>query len=395
MTGDLWLTNASLCDVTSTAAPEPVSILVSDGIVQRICPSGGPGAPPVDARKIDLGTRYVIPGLFDAHAHVTSIDAAHRALRTGVTTVRSAGVEGFQDVGLRIVSRRRPDLVPDVSPAGLVAAPSIADGRDLLLTDPTLAVLMGARSLRLGEIAEPVVALNASKGARAIKTHATERAGLTTRDPHRLVCEPDELAHVVEVARRFGLPVMCHAHGSEGCHMAAEAGVASIEHGTFAENRTLELMAQRGIWLVPTLSVLHDMASGGGEYTDPALRERGKRMFDAARDTVQRAVRIGVNVAAGTDTRYSANSRSSVAGEIRLLIEAGMTTADALFAATGAAGTLLGDARVSGIEVGHAAGLVVLDGDPRSDVTVLANPQMVIHRGSVIEGICESGSAAD
>lgn len=169
---------------------------------------------------------------------------------------------------------------------GLVVAPSIADERELLLTDPSLAEMMGGGHIGLRELAEPVIALNANRGAVAVKTHATARAGITALDPQKLVCEPGELRYVVEVARQYQMPVMCHAHGSEGCRLAVEAGVASLEHGTFADEPTLESMARRGTWLVPTLSVLHDMAFGGGEYADPQLRERGKRMFDAACNTV-------------------------------------------------------------------------------------------------------------
>lgn len=381
--GEWWLTDAIVFDPATGTVSDPTAIVVSDGVVQHI--GATPGHSPSEPRVVDAGLRVVMPGLVDAHAHLTTVEAAHRALRTGVTTVRSAGVEGFHDVGLRILSRRRPELVPNVHPAGLVVAPSLTDSRDLLLTDPTLAALMGPSHLTLRDLAEPVVSVNASHGAMAIKTHATERAGLVSAEPDQVVCDLDELAHVVEVARRHGLPVMCHAHGAAGCRLAAEAGVRSIEHGTFADTPTLELMAERGIWLVPTLSVLHDMAFGGGEYTDARLRERGKRMFDAACDTVQRAVAAGVRIATGTDTRYSENSRSSVAGEIQLLVDAGVSVDAALFAATGAASDLMEGDCAASISVGNDANMVVLDGDPRTDLSQLSDPWMVIHRGRVVQ----------
>jgi imidazolonepropionase-like amidohydrolase len=227
-----------------------------------------------------------------------------------------------------------------------------------------------------------LVRVNISRGADHIKTWATQRAGVCEQDPQEPTYDVDQLRAIVRAAG--GRPVMCHSHGAEGCQAAVEAGVTSLEHGTFVSDETLALMRRRGTYFTPTISAVVDLSEPGGEYDEACLIERGKAMLPVLRSAVQKAYRLGIPIAAGADTSYSEDSVTSAATEVQYLNEAGLSALDAVRAATTTAARLFGLERKAGrIARGYSADVLAVDGSPLDDTTTLQSPRLIVHAGAI------------
>ena len=371
------LTHANVIDGATDTPQRDVTIVLSAGKVERI--AKGDIAPIAGALTIDLRGRWVLPGLIDAHTHISSLAAARRALESGVTTVRSASTGNFQDIGLRALVRSGAIAGPDVLAAGVFVSPDLGES---VLADPRLAPLAGGvttpDALRL------VVNVNADHGVDVIKTRGTERAGLPNTDPRKQSYTEEQLRTIVVAATARGLPVLAHAHGDEGAWAAVKAGVKSIEHGTYLSDSTLRLMAQLGTFLVPTYSTLLDLRDPGGDYDDPILHLRAEHMIPVARTMVRRAKQLGVRVITGADTQYGPASITRVAHEVVNFVEFGFAPLDAIKAATSLAADCLGiAARTGRLTPGLEADLIVVEGNPLDDIRVIQDVTIVISNGRV------------
>lgn len=375
--GTVVLRRANLVDGVQGAFATNSAVVVRDGRIVEIVAE--PYTAPAGATVIDVGGRYVVPGLIDAHTHIASLASARRALESGVTTVRSASTGKFEDVSLRELVRQGALAGPDVVAAGVFVTPALGEA---MLADPRLG------TLRDGVTSEAalrqVVRLNAEHGVNVIKTRGTERAGLPNTDPRKQTYSEQQLRWIVDEASKAGLAVMAHAHGDEGAFAAVRAGVRSIEHGTYLSDSTLTLMRERGTFLVPTYITVVDLTQPGGDYDDPMLRVRGEHMLPRLAETVRRAHRMGVRIATGADTQYGPESVSRIAGEVAAFAELGMSPLEALRSATTIAAELLGlGDRTGAIRPGLEADLIVVERNPLSDNHALADVLVVISNGRV------------
>ena len=354
-----------------------VTIVVRGTKIERIEP--GDVQAPAGARVIDLEGRWVIPGMIDAHTHLSSLSAARRALESGVTTVRSAIVGAYQDVAMRELARRGAIAGPDVVAAGVFVTPDLGES---MLADARLGALRGPVASE--EQLRQVVRINLDRGVDVIKTRGTERAGLPNTDPRKQTYSEAQLRAIVQEAATRNIPVMAHAHGDEGAMAAVRAGVKSIEHGTYLSDSTLALMRQHGTWLVPTYRTVEDLTEPGGDYDDPVLILRGRHMLPRLAETVKRAHRMGVKIATGVDTNYGPESLSRVAHEVASFVDLGLTPLEALRTATTSAADLLGLSSTTGaLRAGLDADLVVLEGNPLEDVRRLQDVLLVVSNGRV------------
>lgn len=374
----LVLRGVNVLEGGSLEPRQDVDVVVVDGRIQAM---GAAVSAPPGARELDVPGYWIVPGLVDAHSHLNTLDAARRALESGVTTVRTAGVGGFADVAIRDAVRAGRLAGPDILATGVYVTPDIGDGA---LADPRLEPFL-ADSVNTEAELRALVAVNADRGADWIKTRSTERAGLPETDPREQVYTEAELRAVVQEAARHGLFVAAHAHGDEGIEAAVRAGVKSIEHGTYASEATLQLMRDRGTWLVPTLSSVLSFGQPG-DYANPALFLRGQHLAPRRVAMVARAHELGIPIVVGVDTDYGPGSTARVARAVTFQVEElGFDPVYALQGATSRAADLLGVAdRTGQLAVGMEADFLVLDSNPLERVRALQDPLAIVSNGWVV-----------
>jgi imidazolonepropionase-like amidohydrolase len=372
----LALINANLVNVRDGRIAPNATIVLRNGKIDSV----GGGAAPAGVRTLDLKGKYVLPGLIDAHTHADNLAAFRRALESGVTTVRSAGVSNYADIGFHELVKRGAVAGPDVVTAGYHVRPQIA--QEAFLSDPAYADLMsGVTTI---EKMRRAVQMNLSHGVDWIKILATDRAGTADTDPRKQLYTEDEIRAIVQEAATKNVPVEAHAHGDEGAMAAVKAGVRSIEHGTYLSDATLQEMKRRGTYLVPTYTTVIDLIDAGGDYDVPALRIRGQHMLPRLRDTIVRANKLGVKIVTGSDTGYGPNSLTRIGQEIAHFVEMGFTPLQAIQSATIVNAEMLRlEKSIGVIEVGYDADLIAVEKSPVEDVTSLQDPLLVISNGRI------------
>jgi imidazolonepropionase-like amidohydrolase len=397
----LW--DARVVDGRGGLPIEHAAIAIVDGRIAAI--GEARGDPPREATE--LRGRTLLPGLIDAHAHVSSdterspgfglpprkhgTDTPPEALRWFVLakTARAfleAGITSVRDVGSydteAIVLKRAIEL-------GLVDGPRLLScGRILSATSPG-SRMFGTMYREADGPWEMRKAVREQIRDRAdyIKIMATGARSVEREDPEPAQMTPEEVVAVVEEAHRIGYRVAAHAEGLAGTRIAIEAGVDTIEHG-LALHRAPELldtMAEHGIVLVPTLTTFHDLAERFADDFAPRLVEQARRQAEEAARTVIAARDAGVTLAMG----YDSGPPGASAGELVRLADAGLGAAGAIRAATAGSACALGLADVGTVEVGKIADLLIVDGDPLERPSVLTEPErvrLVIQAGRVVAG---------
>jgi imidazolonepropionase-like amidohydrolase len=372
------LTNANVVNVRSGTVQRGATIVLRGGAIASV----GTGAAPAGTRTIDHRGRYVVPGLIDAHVHIASLPALRAAHESGVTTVRSAGVSSYVDVGMRELVKKGFVAGPDLLAAGYHVRPMPA--AEVFFDAPELGDLMAPPGVTSIDPLKRLVRVNLAHGVDWIKVLATERAGTPDTDPRKQVYSEAELRAIVEEAATRNIPVLAHAHGAEGALAAVKAGVRSIEHGTYLTDEALQLMAKQGTFFVPTADIVNDLGEPGGDYDNAGLKRRGEMMKPILMSAIRRAQKLGVKIVAGSDTGYGPSSIARVSREAVMLTEAGLSPLQALQAATITNAELLGlQAKIGAIEPNFEADLLVVDGNPAENIRTLLDPLLVISNGRV------------
>ncbi|MDA0636088.1 amidohydrolase family protein [Nonomuraea sp. MCN248] len=365
------------------AAPEHADVLVEDGVIAAVGPGLTAGD---DARVVDATGRVILPGLIDTHVHLTLSDInlvnrvsnpfslhffqavvnCRKTLETGITTVRDAA---GADLGLKqalarglIEGPRALIAVNMISQTGGHNDGHLSCGLDLALFPEHPGVPSGIAD-GPDEMRRTVRTMLRA-GADVIKVATTGGVLSPSDDPRHAHFRPDELAALVAEADAAHVHVMAHAQGAEGIKNAVRAGVRSIEHGIFLDDEAIELMLERGTWLVPTLiapmSVIE--AAERGELHEPAVLDKALEVASVHREAVTRAIEAGVNVALGTDTGIGPHGDNL--RELPLLAECGLHPYAVWAAATSRAAELLGlQDRIGRVAPGLTADLVLLEGE--------------------------------
>jgi imidazolonepropionase-like amidohydrolase len=412
--GRLWLTNAALFDGTGAALRRDAAVLVEDGTIARVTDASDP--PPDRARVVDLEGRSLLPGLIDAHAHAYAHTpepahgaeailpgtrahflAAHlrAALRMGITTMRDVGSYGDVVVEARQAMRYGAFRGPRLLTCGRIVAATSPGGR---FFPGMYREADGVDDVRRA------VREQLRRGADFIKVMTTGARSVELEDPGPAQMTGEEIGTAVEEAHRLGYRVAAHAEGIDGTELAIAAGVDTIEHGMYLNQRPdlLERMAANGQVLVPTLGSLYGMAGiegdGGGRATDAAPADRRPEtwsplLVDLAAHNVEQADRTlraaraaGVRIAAGHDWW----PLSGLASEILRMVHHGLTVEEGLIAATRTAAQALGlGDHVGTIQTGKLADLLVVDGDPLREPAQLRDPAriwLVLQLGQPVAG---------
>ncbi|HEU0129942.1 MAG TPA: amidohydrolase family protein [Mycobacteriales bacterium] len=338
--------------------------VLPDGAEAELWTAGGRFAAAPVAGAEDVPGRYVLPGLVDAHAHLT-IDMSGTGLPAGSDELVAANLRAQRDAGvllLRDIGRVRDEPLrtepdgPEVRQAGRFLGP--VDGWVPGLHRPTPPERL------LGTVAAQL-----ASGVEWVKVVGDWKHG----GELRLNYEPALLHEVAAAVHAAGARLAVHALVGDACRAAVECGADSVEHGCLLDDGLLASMATRGAAWTPTLSAVSTPAP-----PDHPERERSERRrhdwLDTMRANLPRALALGVPVLAGTDT----GPHGSIAGEVALLHEFGLEPVDAIRAATTAARAFLG---APGIEAGAPADFVTFDADPRDDLGVLRTPAAVVRNG--------------
>ncbi len=350
----------------------------------------------------------ILPGLFDVHIHISetgkessatekppkyaadlgqlvSADNLRAHLRAGFTTVRDVGSENDPIWALRHAGRAgwipAPRLLASGKLLTVTAGHGTEYGVDIFWECDGLSDLIKAIRRQKAEGADFIKVI----GSRKTLTHPEGLPSWTV----------EELGAAVEEAHALGLKVAAHASGASGpSEVAVEAGVDSLEHGWGITEATMEKAAKKGIFFVPTLSVFANCvkiyAEGRSRYPQHYLKTYWGTMDDRNRE-VQMARDFGVPIATGTDAGNPDTYHGCGAKELELLVQAGLSPMEAIIAATTNSARLCGlESETGSITPGKAADLLIVDGDPLSDIKLLQDScriQAVFKAGELVSGM--------
>ena len=387
---DLVIRNVRLIDGTGAAPLPTVSLEVSGGVISWIGEESARPKRLLHQEDINGQGLTLIPGLIDCHEHFTgdgSMDAmerllndtheeftlkavgnCRRALMSGVTSARDVGARYAINIG---IARQ--------TAAGAILGPRIIASGEWFQFPGTWPAGLTRRTETPEELLEGIQDM-IEKGAGLIKVGAT---GFRDDGEQFASMSREGLDVAVRASHEAGLKIAAHCHGFEGTRLAVEAGIDSIEHGTYVDEPTVQLMAQMGTYMVPTMSTWDARARLATQmgWSHDQMAE----IYDRKENSIasfQRALRAGVRIATGTDAGGSPARHGFVAREIELMVENGMTPQTALEASTRVAADLLGIQDQAGtIEVGKQADMVLIDGDPLSDPGALRNIWAVFQGG--------------
>ena len=400
----IHLRSARMLDVDKGELIEPGDLLIDGDRIVELAPTSVPD----DAQVVDVGDLTLLPGLMDMEVNLLmggpdhgllasvqddpavktlrAVANARRTLRSGFTTVRNLGLfiqTGgiLLDVALGKAVDRGWIVGPRIVPAGHAISPT---GGHL---DPTMFQAFAPHVLpvTLEEgIADGVsevrkaVRYQIKYGAQLIKMCASGGVMSHTGPAGAQQYSNDEMAAIADEAHRAGLRVAAHAHGDEGIRAAIEAGIDCIEHGSLMSDETLDLMVERGTFLVPTTYLADGMDTS---HAAPELQAKAAEVFPRAKATISKAIEKGARIATGSDAPAIPHGRN--AKELIALVDRGMTPVQAIRASTVVSAELIDVDDRGRLAPGLLADVIGVPGDPTSDITVTEQVAFVMKGGDV------------
>src|SRR5258707_6644706 len=377
-----------MLDVKTGKMLDNVTVVIDGNKVTSVSGGASQSDNQAGACVINLPNATLMPGLIDAHTHLTfdpnfgyqelgisipkealiGVKNARITLEAGFTTVRNVGASGYTDIALR-----------DAINEGLVPGPRMdASGPALSISgghcdNNLLPFEYHAQSDGVADGVEGVqhkVREIIKYGADVIKVCATGGVLSKGDDPRASQYTLEEMKAIVAGAHRLGRKVAAHAHGAQGIAWAAEAGVDSIEHGSYIDDAGIAMMKKNGTYLVPTLYLADWMRENAVKIGLPAMyATKMKDVTAVSRQNVKKAFNAGVKIAFGTDAAVYPHGLN--AHEFAVYVQIGMTPLQAIQTATVNAADLLGWSKIGSIETGNFADIIAVNGDPLKDVTLL------------------------
>lgn len=372
-------------------------VLVEGKNVARVAPAGEFTG--FAGRRVDTGGMTLMPGMADCHVHLvytgsadphvqmskqgpaqitlTALENAQAALRGGFTALRDCGGKDYLEFGVR-----------DAIARGVFPGPTIkASGRIICMT--------GGHGNRIGRVADgceevvKAVREQVHAGCDLVKIMATGGVmtpGVSPMDAHYSF---DEMKAGVHEAKRFRKSTASHAQGTQGILNAVRAGIDSIEHGIFMDEQCLSEMLAAETYLVPTIAAVRNIVANADNGIPAYAVEKARAVEQRHRESIQMYYKAGGRIALGTDAGTPFNLHGDNAMELAYMVEFGMTSVDALIAATSRGHDLMGMDGHGVVEQGGVADLLLVHGDPTEDITRAADKRFhvaVLRNGEVVAG---------
>ena len=421
---------ARLFDGKSNALLQNAVVIVQG---DKIVDAGSNLPIPSGAQVIDLGDATLAPGFMDAHTHLTAdfsgnynerrlqqldLNVSEQAIRAtafaratveaGFTTVRDMGsrfVASHESVDVALRNSINKGVI--VGPRMLVATKGIgATGGHFDPTGGFRDFLFGREPDYTDGIANSpdeirkTVRFEVKNGADVIKAAVSGGVLSLGDEVDTPQLTPAEMTALVDESHRLRKRVAVHCHGDQAAREAIEAGVDSIEHGSFMKPETLTMMKKKGTFLTPTLMASEWIMSKLDNYP-PALQAKGKAATAARSEMFRNAVKMGIKISLGTDAAVYPHGQN--AKEFKLMVDLGMSAIDALKSATSNNAELLGiGQKVGTLEKGKLADVIAMPGDPTSDITATERVYFVMKEGKIIrqgprtpQGTAESTTSPD
>jgi imidazolonepropionase-like amidohydrolase len=398
--------NGTLIDCRTALPQRHMAVLLRGDRIEAVGPADQLAAP-ADAQYIDARGKTIMPGMIDAHIHITGdgdpnllkhlrrtvpeqaiIASVHAkaTVEAGFTSIRDAGAGFLIDIGLReaVNAGRVPGPRMKVSGRGLGITgghgdnffpPEIQFAGRMVVDSPDEARKAAREQLRAGADCIKILATGGVMSER------------TESDPRGMTVE--EMRAAIDEAKNVGAKTLAHAQGNQGIKNAIIAGIDSIEHGFYLDDEAIEMMIKRDVFMVPTLAAVHQIVVNGEKMGVPphAVRKATKAQ-EAHLVSFRKALDAGVKIAMGTDAATPFNYHGNNALELELMVNAGMTPAQALLATTRMGAELLGVLGDLGtVEAGKLADIILVAGDPLADISILRrleNISLVMKGGSVV-----------
>jgi len=406
----LFIHNGTLIDGNGAKPLENAGVLIKD---HKIIASGVEDSlkiPGDEIKYIDARGGFILPGFIDCHVHMMwngfqyenslftplsiyfyqATQNLRLALETGVTTVRDAGMA---DYGVKIAVEEGliigPRLLISVMPLSITGGHfdmELKSGHQVKTTYPGLpdAVCDGEEEV-LKRVREVLRA-----GADVVKVMVTGGVISANDSPEHPQFTLKELQVMVEEASYRDLPVMAHAHGSQGVKNALNAGIKSIEHGTYLDEECLDLLLENDAWLVPT-QLAHKInleLMEAGKLPDFSKEDARSVAINSHR-SMEKAYKAGVKMVMGTDSGIAPHGQNL--RELGFLCDIGMNPMEAIQAGTKRAAELLGlQDKIGTIETGKLADVVICATNPLRDINSLGNPDnilVVMKEGKIFKDI--------
>jgi imidazolonepropionase-like amidohydrolase len=382
----------ALFDGTGAAPVRDALVVVRDGRVAAVG-AAATTAIPAGAETLDLGDRFVMPGLIDSHSHASIVPgegdqlgqlrrapvpqalAATRNLRrdlaAGTTTMRIMGEEHFVDVEVREALEAGIITGPRLLIAGRGLAANNGHGRVLASYDGVDEVRRGARE-------------NLRRGADHVKIFVTGGVSSPGTTPTSSAYTREEIRAAVEEADRVGSYAAAHAHGGPGLRLAVQEGVGTIEHGALATDEDIALMIERDVWLICTFAIfMHPTGIEQGDGQRSSIMDKVHWARRVVAENFPRHLASGVRFACGTDAVHGC-----MPFELQTLVRFGVSPRDALLAGTrwGAEACRI-DKELGTLTPGKRADLIAVDGDPLADMGAMDRVSLVMKDGVTYDGV--------
>lgn len=348
---------------------------------------------------VDGNNMTLMPGLIDCHVHldigeeldfpgiavyepfpmsvIRSTERLSRYLPSGFTSIRFNG--GYEYLGTSLRDAVNMGIIkgPRVVAAGKYLSITGGHGQFfkpwVKLDHSMVDMVDGADEIR------KAIRAQIGNGVDVIKFFSTGGVTDSGSNPNSQEFTDEELEVIISEAKKGGKRTSTHAHGTGGIKSAVKAGVDSIEHGSILDEECIELMKQKGTFLVPTLSASYWIIKKGKEIGLPDfIMEKTKNIVEKIKNSFNNAYKEGINIAMGTDSGTPFNAHGNNALELKLMVDYGMKPMDAIKCATIKSAENLGINNITGsIEVGKMADMILIDGNPIDDISILQNKDKI------------------